>query len=65
MERDYKGNIIAFTAKRLSDGTNNIAECSIVKEALGLGVKNGGQHIHLEGDLEIIINGIKKRKMEA
>ena len=65
MARDHKGNIIAFTTKRLLDGTNDIAKCLAAKEALELGVKIGGQQIHLEGDSEIIINGIKKGKMEV
>ena len=39
-------------------------ECEATKEALVLGVKLGICRVHLEGNSKIIINGIKKGKME-
>lgn len=58
--RDHKGNILAYGAKHLNDGTNIVAEFCAPKEALVLGVKLGIHRVHLEGDSEIIINGITR-----
>ena len=42
-----------------------MAECEVAKEALVLRVKLGIRRVHLEGDSKIIINGIKKGKLES
>ena len=39
--RDHKGNTHAFVANRLSNDTNNVAECCTTKKVIVLGAKFG------------------------
>ncbi|XP_057872372.2 uncharacterized protein LOC131078634 [Cryptomeria japonica] len=63
--RDEKGSILALGAKRLVDGTNNEAECQAAIEAILLAKKMEVKKIHLEGDSQLVVNGIARGKMEA
>ncbi|XP_059078060.1 uncharacterized protein LOC131876634 [Cryptomeria japonica] len=63
--RDEYGSILAFGAKRLVDGTNNEAECQAALEAILLAKKLDVKKLHLEGDSQIVMNGIVKGRMEA
>lgn len=57
---DDRGNTLAIGAKRLVDGTNNIAECHAALEAILMAGKLGVKKLHLEGDSQVVVNGIAR-----
>ncbi|XP_059068528.1 uncharacterized protein LOC131859031 [Cryptomeria japonica] len=63
--RDEKGSILAFGAKRLVDGTNNEDECQAAIEAILMAKKLEVKKLHLEGDSQIVVNGIARGRMGA
>ncbi|XP_059073501.1 uncharacterized protein LOC131874236 [Cryptomeria japonica] len=48
--RDDWGNTLAIGAKRLLDGSNNVAKCQAVLEVILMAKKLGVKKLHLEGD---------------
>ncbi|XP_059064994.1 uncharacterized protein LOC131857025 [Cryptomeria japonica] len=56
--RDVRGNTLAIGAKRLVDGTNNVAKCQAALEAILMAGKLGVKKLHLEGDSQVVVNGI-------
>ncbi|XP_057855381.2 uncharacterized protein LOC131065033 [Cryptomeria japonica] len=63
--RDDRGNMLAIGAKRLVDGTNNVAECQAALEEILMAGKLGVRKLHLEGDSQVVVNGIARGRMEA
>ncbi|XP_057863873.1 uncharacterized protein LOC131071919 [Cryptomeria japonica] len=58
--RDDHGNILAIAAKRMVDGSNNVAECQAAMEAILMVGKLGVKKLHLEGDSQVVVNGIAR-----
>lgn len=56
--RDSQGHFIAFGARKLEDGSNNIAEGKAALLAVGLAKSLGVKNLHLEGDSQVIIQAI-------
>ncbi|XP_059070572.1 uncharacterized protein LOC131860208 [Cryptomeria japonica] len=57
---DDRGNILAIAAKRLVDGSNNVAKCQAALEAILMARKLGVKKLHLEGDSQVVVNGIAR-----
>ncbi|XP_059067599.1 uncharacterized protein LOC131858386 [Cryptomeria japonica] len=63
--QDECGNTLAIGAKRLVDGLNNKAECQAAIEAILMAKNLGVKKLHLEGDSQIVVNGIGRGHMKA
>ncbi|XP_059067586.1 uncharacterized protein LOC131858374 [Cryptomeria japonica] len=55
--RNDRGNILAIGAKRLVDGTSNVAESHAALEAILMAGKLGVKKLHLEGCSQVVVNG--------
>lgn len=47
------------------DGSNNVVECQAVLEVILMAKNLGVKKLHLEGDSQIVVNGIARGQMEA
>lgn len=60
--RDHSGSIIWKMAKPIPPDTNNIAEFKALQLGLTDCIKHGLKNISVEGDSEMAINAIKRKK---
>lgn len=63
--RNDKGEVIGFAAKRLEDGSNNVAKVEAAMLAVSLGKKLDVMNLHLEGDSKFVVDAIVKGETKA
>lgn len=63
--RDWNGEVLFLGAKKLESGTNNLAEVTMMLMAVRFCRQMGVKKLHLEGDLQVIIQAIMKASIDA